>query len=312
MFPGQGSQSTGMGRLLLAEFPQAREILEEASQRCGFDLEYIRAKGPASELARPEVAEPLLAATQMGYASVLMQAGISPDVIAGYSAGEVAAYYSAGVLSQGDALEAAVIRGRVLSQFTSSETRMIAVAGLPWSTLLRVVNQELESIEIAGRNAPDHYTLVGTHISITACATQLRSLGGTISDIHVSGPWHSRSLQMAASEIESQFASLQFSTPKIELFSSRSGKPEVDPLRLFEHLAQQVSQTIQWENIVTQWQSLGVQQYTEVGAGRVLMGILRRNLTNYDEYRVECVESASGSIAVLKRLLENPTLGINK
>lgn len=304
MFPGQGSQAPGMGQRLLAEFPLARKILSEASERSGLDLESFRRRGPERQLGRPEVAEPLLAALQISYVSLLKNAGHAADVVAGYSAGEVAAYFAADVLSRQAAIDAAVIRGRVLQGYTNRETRMVAVSQVPTAQIEKLLESSQSEIEFAGRNASDHVTLVGAREQIDTCVLDLGRLGASIADVGVSGPWHSRSVAEAAEKIRTQFGDIAFEPPKTRIFTSASGEEQCDPQTLADHLAQQVSDTVMWQNILDSWRKAGVSRFIEVGSGRVLMGILRRNWLTHDQYEVHCLESNRGSIKTLKRLLD--------
>ncbi len=311
MFPGQGSQYPGMGRRLFTEFQLARETLAEASELCGLDLDALRERGPANELMRPAVAEPLIAATQIAYAQCLQLAGIRPAMVGGYSAGEVAAFYAAGVLSRRDALRAAVVRGTVLEGFVDSATRMVNVSRIA-NHLTEDVIEELQSnsvsdIEIAAWNAPDSMTLVGSSTSIRNLSIELQAQGGIVSDVSVAGPWHTRRLAAASRQIRKQFAELTFQRPDCLLFLSATGSQETEPYRLTSGLAAQVAMPVLWQHVVEHFWLSGTRDVLELGPGRVLLGMLRRNWIDFSSYSVECVESAAGSIAPFKRLLASST-----
>ena len=164
MFPGQGGQFVGMSRALFSKYPHAREIGEEAEAVTGLPLLRLARQGPAVELARPEVLEPLLAATSIAYVDILHGAGIRPSVVAGFSAGEVGALYAAGVLTRVDALRVACWRGELLR--AAAETfpgGMNAVRGLDTHVVRRAAADADGRVAIAAINAPRHVTITGVH-----------------------------------------------------------------------------------------------------------------------------------------------------
>ncbi len=278
VYPGQGSQTPGMGRKLLTEFPHVHEVFTAASELSGYDLQEIRRKGPSDLLGCPDVAEPLLAATQIAYTNVLFSASRQPTWVAGYSAGEVAAFYAAGILTLKDALRCATIRGRVLAQYTSDATKMIAVSRLDQEQILNTCSPE---IEIAAWNAPDAMTLVGPTQNITEAATRLTAQGGNVQYVDVHGPWHSQRMRTAAGEIHKQLLNVHFESPRCACLLSHCGRPEIDPLALRRGLAQQVALPIHWQNSLSQLWEMGSRHVIEVGTGRVLKGYIRRAWTDF-------------------------------
>lgn len=306
VFPGQGSQSPGMGRKLLQEFPEAKRNFEIASEHCGADLLTLRRKGPEHRLGVPQIAEPLLATTQISYAQVLEQEGLRPDFCAGYSAGEVACYYASGVLSLEDALAAATIRGRVLKDACDPNSQMIAVSRCDWSQLQPTVPDE---IEVAAWNAPDAFTFVGPAPAIAYFAKAISGSGAQIANVNVSGPWHSPSLVATADEIAAQLQALRFRPPNMPVLLSHTARECTDPDALRIGLAQQIAAPVQWQNTLSELWERGVRDVVELGSGRVLQGYIRRNWLQFSEYTVTCVESSSGSISPLKRLIKTSSQG---
>ncbi len=309
MFPGQGTQTPGMGQRLLLEFPSSREVMRLAESLAGLPLERLRLQGPAEALQDPSIAEPLIATIQIAYANQLLALNIRPDFVAGYSAGEVAAYYVAGILSLEDALQAAIIRGSVLRRYTSDATVMMVVTRLDKTRIEEVLTEVRNEVEFAAFNAPQHFTLVGTVESVRRVAKACKQKGGHCSDVAVAGPWHSRKLVGAAEEIEAKLEVVTFHPPQIPIATSAYGELNSEPTELRRHLAAQVALPIQWQRIVTDWWQASVQQFIEMGPGRVLQGIMRYCLPANVNYQVSCVESATGSIQAYKRLFHQPNQG---
>ena len=294
-----------MAHQLIKDYPCAKQTLKKASEICERDLNHLRQRGPDDQLANPAVAEPLLAAIQIGYTDLLLESKLSPAVVAGYSAGEVAAYYAAGILSQDDALTASAIRGRVLEEYMSEQHRMISVTKLPTEKLINKVQDDHPAIEVAGWNSHDHVTLVGRRSAIQRCSVELRSMGAAISDVNVAGPWHSRLLRRASKEILKRFDALQFKQPSCEIYLSATGKPENEPVAIQNALAFQVSLPVRWQWTIEDLWIRGRRDYLEVGSGRVLVGMLRRNWHELTSFRAECVETAKGGLSPLKRILSS-------
>jgi [acyl-carrier-protein] S-malonyltransferase len=256
-------------------------------------------------LNSPQVAEPLLASIQIAYAQEMFNHGVLPDVIAGYSAGEVAAFFAAGVLSQEDALKAAVIRGSTLGRYTDTDSRMVAVARIPVRIVEEWLSEQSISVEIAAINAPDHLTLVGPRAAISACAVTLSQRGASISDVNVAGAWHSSAVRQAVIEVEAQLESLSFTRPDRPLYLSATGKQETNPEVLRHMLAAQIAQPVLWNQVVESWCEAGVKEFVEMGPGRVLLGLLRRCWPSHSDYQVTCVETPSGGTQPFRRLLTN-------
>ncbi len=305
MFPGQGCQSPGMGRQLVADFQLAREVLQQASELHGDDLNELRMRGPAESLARPDAAELLIAATQISYVSILKDANIRPDVIAGYSAGEVAAMFAGEVLNRNDALAAAAIRGRVLAKWMQSTSRMLSVTRIAASRVTQIIAQSELPVEIACYNSDNHVAIVGDENSLAQVERILLREGAATAPIDVAGPWHSSTIQQAAQEIESLLQPLEFHTPQIAIYLSATGKLATEAHSLRHYLAAQVALPVLWQPILAAWQQSSVTNLIEVGSGRHLQGILRTAWPHIDQYQVGCLETSSGRITPLIRLLNS-------
>lgn len=253
MFPGQGSQSPGMGRQLLEEYPLAREILTIAEQQSGLPLDQLRRRGPTSALRRPSVAEPLIAAISISYVEVLRSMGLSPDFVAGYSAGEVAAFYAAGVLSLESAIDIAVLRGQLFEEFTSSDGRMVTIAGVSFDVVHDVIAslaaQELP-VYLAARNAARHTTIVGSESAVLRAEGLLAQLGAEISQVSVSGKWHSIHLTPASRVLVDKLEKYSFSPPQVPLLTSASGSFRESANDLVHDLSVGVSQPVLWQQII--------------------------------------------------------------
>ncbi len=182
---------------------------------------------------------------------------------------------------------------------------MIAVARIPVQRVQDWIACQAITVEVAAVNAPDHLTIVGSRFEVNACAAGLVQQGASIAEVNVAGPWHSSAMCNAVDEVEVLFKSLTFSSPCRSLYLSATGKQETNPDSLRRMLAAQIAQPILWHPVIESWREVGVQNFVEMGPGRVLLGILRRCWSSHSEYQVTCVESPSGGTQPFRRLLTN-------
>ncbi len=302
MFPGQGSQTPGMARHLLNRYPEARRLLEEASGIVGNDLYKLCIRGPLQELIQPEVAEPIIAATQIAYAMVLMQAGFAPRKVAGYSAGEIAACFAAGVISASDAVNIAAIRGRILQKYVDEDSCMVSIMRVDREVIERQL-EVFQDIEIAAINADDHFTLVGNRLDTQEFCRAIRSYDPQVTYVDVAGRWHSRRLATAAAEILEAVRDVPFRTPVCSIYCSATGARATSAEELKRNLAQQVALPVRWQSILQSWWDDGDCDVLEIGTGKTLLGMLRRNWKNYAAYCVDSVEATLGSSLSLEKIL---------
>ena len=267
LFPGHGAQAPGMSE------GADPGLLDLAQALAGKPLREIGLRGPAAALRDPLVVEPLLTAVQL---SRLRTLGVGPDdLVAGYSAGETAALSAAGVLSERDALRAAVIRGQVLSLCADGDSRMVAVYGIPAAAAAKVVRGAFPEgeIEIAGWNGPEHLTIVGRSRDVARAGALVRRAGAALADIDVAGPWHSRRARNAAREIHRRLQSVTFHRPVRPIYLCASGRLEDDPERIRDLYARGVAAPTRFGRILRHLASSGAEVLVDVGPGRVLYAL---------------------------------------
>ncbi len=277
VFPGQGSQYPGMGRELFQHSAAAREWLAVAEELNRRPLARLARLGPLSELTRPTILEPLLTALNCAYADYLREQGLQPDCVAGYSAGEVAALYVAGVLDHRQTLRIAGMRGRILErQAACLNGGMVALYGIPAVVLERLVRegQGWGNVAIGARNGHRHLTITGARAAVAEVERRALAFGASSAPIDAAGPWHCELLAEASQELLEELRAIPFRPPRLPIFVCATGNAVSNPQALKAHLAAQLSRPIQWDTAVTELLKHGVRVFLEVGPGRVLNGLL--------------------------------------
>jgi [acyl-carrier-protein] S-malonyltransferase len=280
LFPGQGSQYIGMGRGLFELTASARKIFAQAEELSGLPLREISLNGPAERLRDCAVLEPLLAAISLSYAAFLREQKVDPSCVAGYSAGEVAALYTAGVISLRDALRIATRRGQVLSEAARSLSgKMLAIYRISADVVQEIVTDlgKNGAISVAAWNAPDHTTIVGEEGLLGRVERQVKLLGAEVAAIDVSGPWHSGAAEDTARRIGASLSyGIRFSSPSIPIYMSSTGTLVRDRETIRRCLIEQVYKPVRWNATVCNIVASGVHHFIEVGPGRVLRSFVKR------------------------------------
>ena len=287
VFPGQGSQSVGMGRALVDASPAAAAVFAEADAALGEPISRLAWDGPAEELDRTENAQPALLAASIAYLAALRErwAGLGveagePAFAAGHSMGQYSALVAAGVVSLADGMRLVRERGRLMqASGAGRDGAMAAVIGLDDARLPELVAaaSELGTFGIANRNAPGQVVVSGERNSIEASAELAKTLGARKTIVlPVSVAAHSPLMAEAAAAMGEVVRSVAFTDPAIALLANGDARPiksaEAARAELVEHLTQGVD----WVAAVERMAASGVTTFIEVGPGRVLTGLIKR------------------------------------
>lgn len=285
VFPGQGSQTVGMGRALHAAFGAAREVWEEVDDALDRRLSRLAFEGPQDELTLTENAQPALMAASLAAVRVLeAEAGRAPAsyaaFAAGHSLGEYSALAAAGSLALADAARLLRRRGRAMQEAVPvGEGAMIAVLGLDLDAVRSVAEEaaEGEVCEVANDNAPGQVVLSGHAAAVERAAEIARARGARRAlPLSVSAPFHCRLLAPAADAMREALEEVALAPPAPPLIANVTAEPVAEPDAIRELLAQQVTATVRWRETVLAMRRRGVDLLVEAGAGTVLAGLTRR------------------------------------
>ena len=284
-FPGQGSQTVGMGRALHAAFGAAREVWQEVDDALGRHLSRLAFEGPQDELTLTENAQPALMAVSLAAVRVLeAEAGRAPAsyaaFAAGHSLGEYSALAAAGSLALADAARLLRRRGRAMQDAVPvGEGAMIAVIGLDLDAVRAVAEEaaEGEVCEVANDNAPGQVVLSGHAAAIERAAGIARARGARrVLPLPVSAPFHCRLLEPAADAMREALEEAPLAPPAPPLIANVTAEPVAEPHAIRELLVKQVTATVRWRETVLAMRRRDVDLLVEAGAGTVLAGLARR------------------------------------
>ncbi len=279
VFPGQGSQSVGMGRALAEASPAARAVFAEADAALGAPITPLAWEGPAELLDRTENAQPALLATSIAFHAALLEGGLSarPAWYAGHSMGQYSAMVAAGVLALGDALRLVRERGRLMQ--AARDGAMAAVIGLDDARLpeLEAAGSAAGIFTIANRNSPGQVVVSGERAAVEAAAEAAKGLGARRAILlPVSVAAHSPLMADAAAGMRAALAPVDFRDPAAPLLANADARILATGAACREELVEHLTRGVDWVRAVETMSAAGVGSFIEVGPGKVLTGLVKR------------------------------------
>ena len=280
VFPGQGSQSPGMGKDLYEAFPCAREVFDEADAALSFQLSRLCFAGPAEELTLTENTQPAVLTASIASLRVLEDRGQRADVVAGHSLGEYSAVVCAGGMSFGDAVRVVRERGRFMQEAVPvGKGAMAAVLGLDAELVSQICvdTADSEVVSPANLNAPGQVVIAG-HVAAVGRASRLAEKRGAqrVLRLSVSAPFHCALMKPAQERLAAVLQGVEFRDLRVPLVNNVDAVPVTSAAEVRENLIRQVTSVVRWSESVSELVRLGVEAAVEVGPGRVLAGLIRR------------------------------------
>jgi [acyl-carrier-protein] S-malonyltransferase len=285
VFPGQGSQTVGMGKALADQFTAARRVFEEVDEALGEKLSAIIFEGPAETLTLTENTQPALLAMSLATLRVLeTEAGLDlkrdAAFVAGHSLGEYSALAAAGAFTVADAARLVRTRGRAMQKAVPVGTgAMAALIGLDFEQAAAAAAEgaQGEICQAANDNGGGQVVISGAKAAVERACEIAKAKGAKRAMLlPVSAPFHCAMMQPAADVMAQELSKVAVNAPVVPVVANVLAQPISDPAEIVKRLVEQVTGTVRWRESVAFMAAQGVTTFYEVGAGKVLSGLVKR------------------------------------
>ncbi len=266
LFPGQGSQQTGMGRLLYENLPAAGKLLDQANEILGYDLKTLMETGPAERLTETQYAQPAMYVCSAMYLEAVRAAEMDFKFVAGHSLGEYSAVYAAGVFSFEDGLRLVDRRGKAMAA-RNGQGGMTAVLGLKEEELTAYL---IPGVVIANLNTENQLVLSGSLEELVAVENHLRANRIRFIRLKVSAAFHSPQMAEAEAVMKRELERIRMNPPRAVVLSNVTGRETNDAEEIRSNLIRQTTGQVRWADTMRRLEKLGARRCYECGHGQTL------------------------------------------
>ena len=275
VFPGQGSQFTGMGKDLYENNAKAREMFDKANEILGFNITDVMFEGTADDLKQTKVTQPAVFLHSVVLAAT-MGDEFNPDMVAGHSLGEFSALVAAGAMAFEDGLKLVAARARAMQKACEAKpSTMAAVLALPDEKVEEICDSVEGTVVAANYNCPGQIVISGEIEAVdAACAKALEAGAKRALRLPVGGAFHSPLMEPARQELAAAIEATEFSTPRVPVYQNVDAKPHTDPAEIKANLVAQLTAPVRWTRSFQNFIADGATEFFEVGPGKVLRGLV--------------------------------------
>jgi [acyl-carrier-protein] S-malonyltransferase len=277
VFPGQGSQFSGMGKDLYDSSSAAKERFERANEILGFSLSSILFEGSADELKATRVTQPAVFLHSMAAVAALGDS-FKPDMTAGHSLGEFSALVAAGALSFEDGLILVSKRAEAMQKACEVKpSTMAAVLALADEVVEKICDDTPGIVVAANYNCPGQLVISGEIDAVNEAAGRLKEAGAKRALVlPVGGAFHSPLMEPAGQELKEAIQSTEFKTPICPVYQNVTAQPSTEPEVIKDLLIEQLTAPVRWTQTVEKMVADGATHFTELGPGKVLQGLVKK------------------------------------
>lgn len=297
VFPGQGSQTVGMGKDLMERYPIARKTFEEADEALGFSISKMCFEGPEADLRLTFNTQPAILTVSVAAYRILAEHGLQPVVAAGHSLGEYSALVASGAMTFADAVRLVRKRGQFMQEAVPvGEGGMAAIMGLDSDTIVAVCQKvEADSgfaVQAVNFNCPGQIAIAGAAKGVEAAIAALKEAGAKRAvSLPVSAPFHSTLMKPAAERLAAALAEINIGQAAFPVVSNVNAEPVTDGNTIRQLLVAQAASPVRWIESVEQMGRLGCDLFVEIGPGKVLTGFTKKILKEAETLNVEDLPS---------------------
>lgn len=279
VFPGQGSQFTGMAKDLYENNPSARRMLERANDILEFRITDIMFEGSAEDLKQTRVTQPAIFLHSVVLAACMPD--FKPDMVAGHSLGEFSALVAAGAMNFEDGLRLVSIRAQAMQKACElNHGAMAAVLALPAETIENICAQTQGIVVAANYNCEGQIVISGEKTAVDAACLRLKEAGARRAlPLPVGGAFHSPLMEPARAELAEGIAAARISVPVCPIYQNVSASPSTDPQVIKANLLTQLTSPVRWTQSVQNMLADGASHFIELGPGKVLQGLIAKTVS---------------------------------
>lgn len=303
VFPGQGSQSVGMGKDLYERFPEAKAVFDAADDALKEKLSKLCFEGPEDALKLTANTQPAILTVSAAVHAVFATRGPKPSFMAGHSLGEYSAYVAAGAMSLPDAVRAVRARGTFMQEAVPAGVgAMAAVIGLDPAKVREACEAAAqgEVVSPANYNSPEQTVIAGNAAAVERASAKVKELGARRAlPLPVSAPFHCALMEPVKPRLDEVLSKVAFKPPTVPIVTNVEAKPNADPARIRPLLLDQVTGSVRWIECVEELERQGVTKVVELGPGKVLIGLVKRIAKDVELYNVEDASSLDKTLAAL-------------
>lgn len=282
LFPGQGSQSVGMGQDIYEAYGFVRELFEMASDIVKINLPKLIFKGEMEDLTQTVNLQPALTVVNLSFLAALQSEQLKPDVTAGHSLGEYSALNASGVLTTEDTIRLVLKRGELMHRESMKhEGAMYAIIGLPIQRVQELVAEAQRNgkvVAVANHNTELQIVITGSPGPLEEVALLAAAQGARTIPLNVSGAWHSDLIKGAEEEFKVFLDTASFSKSEVPVIHNVTADIAMNPDEIKVIMAKQLCNPVRWYSTMCKLIEDNVETFVEVGPGRVLAGLLKKTL----------------------------------
>lgn len=276
VFPGQGSQFVGMAKDILDNHPEYNTYFEKANKILGFDIQKIMFDGPEGELLQTSVTQPAIFIHS--FLAFLNEEDKLAQAVAGHSLGEYSALVASGVLSFEDGLKLVSVRANAMQKACDAQkSSMAAIIGLSNEDVESLCGETEELVVPANYNSNGQVVISGTEKGIDDIVTIAKDKGARMAiKLKVNGAFHSPLMQSAEEELEEYIMKVDFKEPFCPIYQNVNAQPVTNPGEIKLNLIKQLTSSVKWTQTVLKMKENGIEEFKELGPGKVLSGLIRK------------------------------------
>lgn len=293
VYPGQGTQYVGMGKELYEKNKRAKELFDKIFNSLDIDLKKVMFEGPEDLLKRTDYTQPAIVSLSLVLTELLKEKGIEPDYVAGHSVGEFAAFGGANYLSIEDAVKLVAARGRIMREVAEKVNgSMAAVLGMDVEKIKEVLKSVDGVVEAVNFNEPNQTVIAGSKEAVEKACVVLKEAGAKRAiPLAVSGPFHSSLMKEAGEKLKEEAQKYTFNIGKIKIVANTTAELLESDSEVKDEIYRQSFGPVKWVDTINKLKSLGVTKIYEIGAGKVLSGLIKKIDKEIEVENIELIEA---------------------